>query len=130
MSGDAVDVVHRWYAAFAAQDMEAVEDLLDPEISFHVPGSNQFAGEYRGRSDLMALFAQVKAYTNGTFRIRVHDIVGGVESASVLVEAFAERDGRRVAEKDVEVHRVRDGRIVDITLFIDDVYGGDEFWGS
>jgi ketosteroid isomerase-like protein len=35
-----------------------------------------------------------------------------------------------VAEKDVEVHRVRDGRIVDITLFIDDVYGGDEFWGS
>jgi uncharacterized protein len=130
MSGAAVDVVRRWYAAFAAGDMATVEDLLHPDVRFRVPGSNRFSGDYRGRAELMALFAAVKDYTGGTFRIRVHDIVGGGEQASVLVEAMAEREGRSVAEKDVEVHRIRDGRIVEIRLFIDDVYGGDDFWGG
>jgi uncharacterized protein len=125
---EAVDVVRRWYEAFAAGDMATVEDLLDPSIEFHVPGRNQFAGEYRGRAELMDLFARVKAHTGQTFRIKVHDIVGSGERAAVLVEAFAERGDLAIAEKDVELHRVRDGRIVEITLFIDDVERGDVFW--
>lgn len=125
---EAVEVVRRWYGAFAAGDMATVEDLLDPTIEFHVPGRNQFAGEYGGRAALMELFARDKAHTGQTFRIKVHDIVGNDDRAAVLVEAFAERGELAIAEKDVEVHRVRDGRIVEITLFIDDVERGDVFW--
>ncbi|HEY7283784.1 MAG TPA: nuclear transport factor 2 family protein [Actinomycetota bacterium] len=126
----AVDVVRRWYDAFASGDMATVEELLDPSIRFLVPGDNQFSGEYRGRAELMDLWARMKDFTSGTFRVRVHEIIGTHNLAAVLVDAFAERGHESVAETDIEVHRVRDGRIIEISLFIEDVEAGDVFWNA
>jgi ketosteroid isomerase-like protein len=122
------EVVRTWYQAFHDRDMDTVMALLADDAIMHVPGHNQFSGDWQGKAALRDLWDRIKAFTDGTFRVKHHDIASSDNHVFVLVGAWAERDGQAIEERDVEVHRVEDGRIKEIWLYIDDVYRGDVFW--
>jgi ketosteroid isomerase-like protein len=108
--------------------MASVMALLDDDAVMHVPGRNQFSGDWRGAEALLDLWDRIKAHTGQTFRVQLQDIAASDDRVFVLVSADAERDGQSIHEMDVEVHRVQDGRISEIWLYIDDPYRGDPFW--
>lgn len=49
-----IDTVRQYWAAFVAQDVEAIMDLFHDDIVMHLPGAPEipFAGEYRGKEEV------------------------------------------------------------------------------
>ncbi|HLI60677.1 MAG TPA: nuclear transport factor 2 family protein [Solirubrobacteraceae bacterium] len=79
-----VDRLHSAQNAFygGGEDRE-LRALLDPDVTWNVPGASPIAGRYRGIDDVFVYFARRRDRAAGTFRMHRRDVLVG--------------DGRRVA---------------------------------
>jgi uncharacterized protein len=55
-------------------------------------------------------------------------VVANDEHAVALFTARADRAGRRLEDRTVEVLHVRDGKLTEVWLYPADLYATDEFW--
>ena len=95
--------------AFRAGDRETLEQLLGPDVVWHVPGANRMAGVVRGREALFEWFERLREVTEGTFSLREHDVLGNEEHVVALSVISAVRDGVMVPVDVVSVFHYRDG---------------------
>ena len=124
------ELVRKGYAAFLGGDLAALNDLFADDIVWHAPGRNQVAGDYRGKDEVFGVLAKVFELTGGTFSLEIHDVLADDEHAVVLARATAEREGRKLDDKSVQVFHIKDGKVTEQWLHPGDQYAGDEFWGS
>ena len=117
------------YAAFSKGDFAALDALFDENIVWHVGGRGQLAGEYRGRSEVYAMFGRIMEISGGTFALDLHAVLADDEHGVVLVTASGSREGRSVATQDVHVFHLRDGRVTEFWDASTDQYAGDELFG-
>lgn len=66
--------------------------------------------------------------TGGTYRIELHDVLANDEHAVVLAEAHAERGGRVLDDRGVDVLHIVDGKVTEFWNNPGDQYAVDEFW--
>jgi uncharacterized protein len=109
------DLLRRGYAAFAAGDIETVLGIFSDDILWHIGGSNQLTGDYRGHEAVMGFFGRMMEITGGTFHLDIHDVLANDTHGTVLVTAHAERDGQPLTAREVNVWHLADGK-------------GTEFW--
>lgn len=64
----------------------------------------------------------------GTFREDLVDVVANDETAFQLVTYRAERNGRSIQDRSVNVYRMSEGRVVECWVLFGDTQGFDEFW--
>lgn len=95
--------------AFRAGDREVLEQLLAPDVVWHVPGANRLAGVVRGREALFEWFERLREATDGTFSIQEHEVLGNEEHVVALSRLSAVRDGVTVPVDVVSVFHYRDG---------------------
>jgi uncharacterized protein len=124
------ELVRKGYAAFLGGDLAALNDLFAEDIVWHAPGRNQIAGDFRGKDEVFGVFAKVFELTGGTFSLEIHDVLADDEHAVVLARATAEREGRKLDDKSVQVFHITDGKVTEQWLHPGDQYAADEFWGS
>jgi uncharacterized protein len=107
-------VVRGFYDAVAAGDVEAVLDLLDPEVEWRAPESLPWGGTFHGRDGVREFFARVIDQP-AEFGREVQEYLEVGDRVVVLLRTFGRRkegDG----EFDVlEFHAwtVRHGKLVD-----------------
>lgn len=118
----------RGYEAFSAGDMDTVRALFAEDIVWHLPGRNQMSGDYKGQGEVFALFAKNMELTKGTFKLEIHDILANDEHIVALVVARAERDGKRIEDRQAHVLHVQNGKITEFWGHPGDQYAIDEFW--
>jgi ketosteroid isomerase-like protein len=130
VSDDDVALVRRFYAAFSARDLEAVEACLAPDVVWHLPGRSAIAGEHRGWAAIRDDFlVKLGTLSGGTFRAELIDLLVGDEHVVALQRATAAHEGRHLDVGACQLIRVRDGRIVDVRGHYSDQYAVDGFWG-
>lgn len=122
------ELLRRAYAAFAAGDDDTLRAVLAPTVVWHVAGHNPLAGTYRGPEEVLGYLGRLRALTDGTFRLEVHDVLANDEHALGMHRAFAERHGRRLADGEVLVCHVANGRVTEIWAMGGDQYLVDQFW--
>jgi ketosteroid isomerase-like protein len=118
-------------AAFDAQtreDWPAVQEAFADDVVFHVAGSNQFSGTYRGKEEVFDLFKRRNESTGSKVGIDVHAVVADDEHAVALLAMRAEREGKRAEWKSCGMYHMRDGRIAEAWGFNEDQRTVDEFW--
>ena len=76
--------------AFRSADQAALGALLAIDVVWHVPGTHSMAGEIRGRDQLVAWLAQVRAQG---YWLTEHDVLGNDEHVCALSVMGAHRDG-------------------------------------
>jgi ketosteroid isomerase-like protein len=104
-------LLRRLLEAFAARDVQTMEELFDDDVIWHAPGTNRFSGQFQGRVAAMKRLAQMREAGIST-RFDVHDVVANDEHAVALVHLHLEvADGRRYDQPQVQVAHIRDGRI-------------------
>jgi ketosteroid isomerase-like protein len=111
---DSVDLVRRYVACLNAGDLDALDELFAEDFVIHQP-----SGDRRGR-------AAIRGFVAGVRRL-LPDIDARVESI-VADDAFADGHrvgvllsydatnaqlGRRVTVRELQLYRVRDGKIVE-----------------
>jgi ketosteroid isomerase-like protein len=122
------ELVRRAYGAQASGDLEAYIGLLTEDFVLRIPGRSRVAGEYRGRSEMRRHFREIAAFSGGTFRTEVHDVLASDDHIIALIDAWAERDGRVVELPRVHVWHARDGALSELWLHPADQYAFDDYW--
>jgi ketosteroid isomerase-like protein len=77
----AVLILDRLHAAqnefYGGGDDHALRALLDPDITWTVPGANPIAGTYKGIDEVFAYFASRRDRAASTFRMHRRDVLAG-----------------------------------------------------
>src|SRR2546423_5441765 len=118
-------------AAFDAQtreDWSAVRNAFDDDVVFHVAGTNQFSGTYRGKEDVFQLFERRNESTGSTVELDIHSIVADHEHAIALITMRAQREGKRAEWRTAGIYHMRGGKIAEAWGFNEDQRVVDEFW--
>ena len=123
------DLVRKGYTAFGKGDLEGVGQLFGGDIVWHVPGKNQFSGDYKGVQEVIGFFTKTMEWAQGTFKIETHDILANDTHAAVMVTTSAERDGKRWTDNQVHLLHLADGKVTEYWNHPSDQYATDEFWG-
>jgi ketosteroid isomerase-like protein len=107
------DLLNTGYDAFDKGDMDTVRELFADDIVFHVPGSSQVSGEYRGQNDVFGFFGKLMELSGGTFKIERHAVLADDEHATVLSTTTAQREGKTLKSKTADVFHVKDGKVAE-----------------
>jgi ketosteroid isomerase-like protein len=68
----------------------ALERLLDPNITWTVPGDNRITGTYRGLEEVFGYFGRRRDLADHTFQMKRRDVlVGDGDRVAALTDGFA-----------------------------------------
>ncbi len=119
-------LLHRLYAAYAARDKDTICELIAPDCTWNIPGRGPQSGTHAGIDAILELFRDLMRKSKGSATIEVHDIFANDTTGVVLQTGTATIDGTETALKEVLVHTLRDGRVVDMWEYQFDLYAFDE----
>jgi len=125
-----IAVIKKGFEAFNSADIATLSGLIAEDAQQHMPGKSQFAGDFKGRDAMLALYGQLGEASGGTFRAVPEDFkADGADKVVVVYQAQGERDGKKLTGKNTITFKVEGGKIADITDKPDDQAVWDEFWG-
>jgi ketosteroid isomerase-like protein len=128
-STDRVQRIREGYEAFGRGDLEAIREQFSPDIVWHVGGHSTISGDYKGIDAVFEFFGRIFAETGGTLKNDVHDILANDTHAVVLVTQSAERNGKKLSAKGIQVvHSDDQDRITESWFVAEDAKAVDEFW--
>lgn len=101
------DALHRW----GTGDLEPLAELFSPDLVWHVPGVHRFAGEFRGRREVLDLMLRMSEAETRTAFDEVHAVVGDDEHVVALIRATLHAPGGTVPMRSVLVLHLEDGLV-------------------
>lgn len=118
----------RMLTAFASGDMDAVGETMTEDITYHIPGRNLIAGDYKGKQEVYGILRKVQELTDGTFRLMEHDVLANEDHIVAMHVARARRNDRSTEYNATVVYHVRDGKISAAWVHPEDQHAYDDFW--
>jgi ketosteroid isomerase-like protein len=113
---------------YAGGPAEAVAELLDEDIVWHVPGTSPIAGHHRGREAVLGYFTRRRELARGTMRMHERGLLVDGDALVQLVDGTAELGGEAVSWRTVGVYRIRDGRVAEVWLVPLELEDFDRIW--
>jgi ketosteroid isomerase-like protein len=101
---------------------------MSEDIVYHWPGTGPLSGDYKGMDAVLEFFGRVGELSQGTLTQEIHAIIADDEHAVALVTASAQRDGKTLHEKSVDVFHIRDGKVTEAWGFLEDTAVDAAFW--
>jgi ketosteroid isomerase-like protein len=101
------------YDAFAKGDLAALRELMTEDVVWHVPGRTSLAGDYHGIDDVLVFFVRVMEVTAGSFRAEPLTLLADDDYGAAPVRITAHRGDRHLDVMNVQVSRLRDGRVAE-----------------
>jgi ketosteroid isomerase-like protein len=127
MASNKEAVVRRMVDALQRADANAIGELLSDDVVYRFPGRSPVAGTYRGRAEVLGLFATFRQMLDGPPRFDTHDVVASEAHVVELSSYEASRGGRTLRWNVMRTYHVGEDRIAEIWLAIDDLYAFDDF---
>ena len=131
MAEDAYEsMIRRAYEDFESGDLDLLGVVMGQDVVWHEPGRSDLAGDYTGPEAVLGFLANLRARSDGTFKIEVLDVLSEPERAVVLQRETATRNGKVlnvITAVDFEIHH---GKITEVTVYQADTYKFDEFWAD
>jgi uncharacterized protein len=113
---------------YAGGEQESVGAMLSDDVTWHVPGHNVIAGDYRGRDAVLRYFARRRALADATFRIDIRGVLADDERAVILAGGEVESGGEIRAWGTVGIFRIAEGRIAECWVVPYDRQSFDDIW--
>jgi uncharacterized protein len=110
-------------------DFEGMLAHYTDDAILHYPGRNALSGTYRGKNEIREWGRKLGELLGeeGSLTRTLHDVLASDDHAIQLVSVEARRaDGRSARWNATVVMHVRDGKISEVWLNIDDPYSVDE----
>jgi ketosteroid isomerase-like protein len=123
-----VERYRRMMAAFNANDLSTVAELVDPAVDYVVPGRSPIAGRTRDIAGLLGMLRRSKELSGGTLRLEPRTVVADAEYLFVYGRISAQRKGKTLDSDHCVVFRFGGGKIVEGRTIPVDLYEFDEFW--
>jgi ketosteroid isomerase-like protein len=121
------DLVRNGFEAFATGDMAVLDQLIADDATWHTPGRNPLAGDFKGKEEIFGSWARLRQETD-SFAQDIHAILADDDHVVALVNATASRGGKTVEWQQVLVFHVVDGKATEVWGASSDPYAFDEMW--
>jgi ketosteroid isomerase-like protein len=121
-------LIRRLFDAFAAGDLETINQALAADVQSHTPGHSQLAGTVVGREAVIAHLGRSRELSAGTYRIEIEDILGGEGHAAAVYRGLGARHGRQLDLRHIALYRIEHSRIAEIWFTPLDQNSFDQFW--
>lgn len=125
---DNIGLVRRGFEAFGAADMAKLAELFDAGCVWHAQPSGILNGEYRGRDEIFAMFAQLHQETTGTFRSTPTTMAASGDKVFVQAEMTGERHGTSLRTGEVIVFTIGQGRVREVHIYLANHTETAAFW--
>ena len=120
------EVIGAYLAAARRGDWEAAFAQLADDVVIDIPGRSAFAGRHRGRDAAVRYVETIREhFRHGRIELELIDMLAGDERVVLLVRERFHGQGPALEIRRANVYRVRDGAIVEITIFEADQYAVD-----
>ncbi len=116
------------YDAFSRGDIEGALAVFADNILWHVPGRGPLSHDYHGRTEVLGFFKQFMDLSNGTFRVKIDNVLAKGDQVVVLCTETAQRGSRSWSSPQIHVWTVKDGRATVFWQYQGDQQTEDEFW--
>ena len=122
-----VELVRKGYDAFIGGDMEWLNEHLDDNIVWHVPGTSVLAGDYKGRENVLGFFAKSVQIALPGFEI--HDILGSEDHVVALLTITWKRNdtGASHVSRAIQVFHVQTPKALEVWTMTEDQAAFDAF---
>lgn len=120
------DLVHRFFVAYAAQDLSTIKAILAPSIQWHIPGHHPLSGVKRGVDEVLAYLAQL-----GKAHFQARPMVMGVNEHYVIDchQNWSALDGvDKLNAMSCLLWKIDAGKISEVYNFPQDQYQVDAFF--
>jgi ketosteroid isomerase-like protein len=129
-AGENAALIRRGYEAFGRGDVTGVLEVLDPDITWHVPGRSPLSGDYKGHPGVVEFFGRCQTLAAATLRVVPDQVLADGDRVVALTTVSAERHGQAWSSPEVHVWRVARGRAVEFVEYQGDQQTEDEFWSA
>jgi|SRR5579859_1031863 len=120
--------VRRIIRLFHTGRVEILRAFLADDIVWRVPHTHPLAADIIGVDAVLAFLSRVRAETGGTLRAAPAEIAISGPVIFCQMRVTACRGTRRLDQNVVTLWRIRDGKISERDLFMEDTAAADEFW--
>jgi hypothetical protein len=116
-------------SAFAGKASEAV-DLLDPEVTYQVPGSHHLAGIFHGRDEVATHVGDLMRITSHRIDVlQFEDWMVGLNNLSALIRLRVQRDRLLETFRAIYLFAISEsGKIKHIQIFFADQAAADRLF--
>src|SRR6476620_8315309 len=100
-----------------------------PDAVWHLPGRNAIAGDHVGWDAIRRDFLdKTGALSGGTLRAGLVAVALGTDYGVAIQHATADHNGRALDVTSLQLMRMENGRIAEVTGHYSDQYAFDAFW--
>lgn len=121
-------VVQDFFTAYGKGDLQAIADVMDENVKWHIPGRHPLSGTKNGRDEVLAFFAQL-----GVAKFKAEPIYFGADENHVvdIHRGWSNAEGKiNVDTTWALVYRIVDGKIVEATNLSADQDSANAFFWS
>jgi ketosteroid isomerase-like protein len=126
-----IERLKEFFSAYESGDDEALERIVDEDVTYHVPGRSRYSGHHRGRDKILAVWNEQKDVMSGrAYVTEAYDFAETDQHVIMLARAKARRDdGSSVEYREANVYRFEEGRLAECRVHIFDLHEFEAFWG-
>ena len=115
--------------AYEARDRDLVREALAEEAVWHVGGTHQFSGDYRGREAILDYFECTAEETAQSLLLEPVELMADDHLGAAFLRVTAARGEKRLDVTMAEAFRFdEDGRITEFWAHATDQAAIDAFW--
>ncbi|WP_268036612.1 nuclear transport factor 2 family protein [Algoriphagus sp. PAP.12] len=109
-----LELIHSFFNAYNKRDMEALKNILDPEITWNIPGEHPLSGLKRGVEEVLDYFKEMEYY-----QFHAANLVIGVNDSFVVDchQNWTDFNGERFEVMSCLLWKIRKGKIVEVYNF-------------
>ena len=107
-----IDLVRRAYAAYLSGDRATIDQVFDPDLTWHNSGFDANAGDRQGIDEVLAYLWADNHLDD--YRLEVVDMLASDERVAVIARTSGRHGDETVVNDFVQVVRVADGRVVEV----------------
>ena len=115
-------------AAFNANDLSVISEVVSEHVDYIVPGKSPIAGHTHDIAGLISMLRRGKEMSEGTLQLDLRSVVADDQYLFVYGRIHAERAGRVLDSDHCVVFRFEHGKIVEGRTVPVDLYEFDAFW--
>ncbi len=121
-----VTLIREGNEAMARGDTQWLEDHMANDVVQHVGGKSKLSGDYRGKQEILGMFAKLGEVFSGPPTMDTHDVVGNDDHVIAIGSAsLPDPDGGTVDWKWANVFHMKDGKVTEVWGLADETSAWD-----
>lgn len=123
-----LQLIHNFFQAYAANDMEAIKEIVSPDIQWMIPGHHPLSGTKTGVDEVLNYFKQLSA-----FAFQAQPIVMGFNERYVIdchLNWSNRESGDNLRNMSCLLWEIENGKIKRVYNFPEDQHLVDTFFSN